>query len=127
MLRSTLCAFPLRELNGHAEVVQFLLSKGSPVDHRDGSLQTALHLAAANNRAHAVLTLLQHRAPLELRDVAGDTPLTLCAQKDAAEVIPMLISAGADPNGRGDQGRVTRRGSTAHVDDSRPARRGCTE
>ncbi|XP_049771350.1 ankyrin repeat and death domain-containing protein 1A-like [Schistocerca cancellata] len=81
--------------SGRAREAWALLLAGVPKDARDGSGNTALHLAADGGHASTVRYLLD--AGLDANSVNSDgrTPLHLAAQRVNSDVIWMLVRASA--------------------------------
>ena len=79
--------------------LEFLLSKYQCVDvSLNGSMQTALHIAASNSQYFAVKTLIDSGASVDCCDDVGETPLILAAESGNAEIVELLVSFGADIN-----------------------------
>lgn len=102
---------PLHEAsaNGHAGIVDMLLSHGA--DHRleTGGGFTALHFAAWHNHWQAVETLLRHGAAPNVRtDDTGDTPLHRATSPfHGSEAIEALLrDRRTRPNIRNKRGRT---------------------
>jgi ankyrin repeat protein len=92
---------------GHISIVNLLISKlPSPREIPKNSLaQTPLHLAAAHGHA-AVIEALVQASPgsIKLRDAQGRDSLIAAIVGGHAEVLPLLLAAGADPNGCDEEG-----------------------
>lgn len=82
-------------------VIRHLAAAGVPVDARDASGHTALHLALGDEGGDlgAVTALLDLGADIEARDPHGQTPLMLAARGRYRErfLIKLLLERGADP------------------------------
>lgn len=89
-----------------------LLRSGTDVNARAADGSTALMIAAqtcdTDTAADLLNVLLHHRADPDLGDIDGDSPLASAAYEDAAHWdinndrlvrVPLLLDAGADPNG----------------------------
>lgn len=81
--------------NGHAEVVEFLIRSGVPVDERDQRRRTALMHAIGKRQSGTVAILLAHGASMNVRDTAGWTPLYLALMTKSTDIAVSLIDAGA--------------------------------
>ncbi|KAM5354170.1 hypothetical protein ACJ41O_000820 [Fusarium nematophilum] len=98
-------ALHLAALNGHEQMVGFLLDKGEDVGRRHDfwHSMTPLHVAAQGNRCKTMELLLARGAMLEDRDERGWTPLhcaVLAPDKSAAS---FLLKHGADITVRTDK------------------------
>ncbi len=94
----------LAAFEGHAEVVDCLLSHGAAVDLEGVDAASPLLIAAQNGHLGTVQRLLASGASLDQRRADGATPLIMAAQHGSAEVTAALLAAGADVNlcdGRG--------------------------
>ena len=80
-------------------------------DMGDGSPRTegwtALHIAANRNDAQLVNLLVRYHAKVDARDKHGLTPLLWTAFNGGHDAAAALLSAGADINARGADGRST--------------------
>ena len=70
--------------NGHAAVVEYLLTHGASVDSRTVDGLTPLHSACRWNKARVASLLLQNGAKVNSRSHGGQTPLHLAAVNDCA-------------------------------------------
>ncbi|KAF5242673.1 hypothetical protein FANTH_8582 [Fusarium anthophilum] len=108
----------LAAIEGHANLVEFLLSKGANVEayhkfiHRKAVFRkprisdlTPLLAAAYYGRASVVATLLNYNADMEARDAEGETPLTIAASEKRYNVVELLVKRGADIQARNRRGR----------------------
>lgn len=90
---------PLLEavIGGHAEMVEFLLTRGASANFHSVKTESALHIAAWSGKLDVVKALLRHGAFADERNESGETPLLLAAfhSKDV-RVVQELIAAGAD-------------------------------
>lgn len=81
-----------------------LLDGGADVNALDRNGNTALKYASAEPRPEAMRLLIQHGAAVNLADNYGFTPLHCAAghgfYDEALEMVELLISHGADVNGR---------------------------
>jgi ankyrin repeat protein len=112
-------------VNGHAEVVTFLLSKGAKpsksslssavrvgkpevtralldqsadINARDAQGATALHAAARTGTADLVKALVAKKADLKAKDNDGLTPFGVAVCAWNREVMKVLVEAGSDVN-----------------------------
>uniref|UniRef100_A0A8V5G4P0 Uncharacterized protein n=1 Tax=Melopsittacus undulatus TaxID=13146 RepID=A0A8V5G4P0_MELUD len=89
--------------NGHATVMEYLISKGAKVDVKDKNGRTPLHRAAEKGHGDAVKALLQSGAYLYSLDMKGKTPLHLAAQNNHSHIVKIL--AGASIDGKDEKGQ----------------------
>ncbi|XP_034381298.1 kinase D-interacting substrate of 220 kDa B isoform X1 [Cyclopterus lumpus] len=83
---------------GHLEIVQELIRRGSNVNLDDVDCWTALISAAKEGQIEVVRELLENNANLEHRDMGGWTALMWGAYKGRTEVVQLLLEKGANPN-----------------------------
>ena len=82
---------------GHLKVVDFLLSKGVPIDSRASrKKQAALHLATSSERFEVMKFLIKMGVDIDAVDERGDTPLHYAARNNSSEAARLLIEHGAD-------------------------------
>jgi hypothetical protein len=81
--------------NGHAEMIQLLLSKGADVNARTASGYTPLHLAAKNGHGLCARILLDAGANVNAQSDNGETPLYLAAGNGHGEMVQLLVARGA--------------------------------
>jgi ankyrin repeat protein len=96
--------------NGRVDELDRLLDTHPDlIDARGGNFwgRTALHMAAWRNRAACVRLLLERGADVDIRDF-GDNAYALHFAADAAdfEVVGMLVEAGSDVVGEGDDHQI---------------------
>ena len=97
--------------HGHAEVVGFLVGRGFAVNARGATGFTPLHCAAngwfTNEASYVavVKVLLAHEANVNARTHQNQTPLHRAAGWGHPRILEALLSAGADPNARDDDGK----------------------
>ncbi|XP_065528614.1 CARD- and ANK-domain containing inflammasome adapter protein-like [Lathamus discolor] len=77
--------------NGHATVMEYLISKGAKVDVKDKNGRTPLHRAAEKGHGDAVKVLLQSGAYLYSLDMKSKTPLHLTAQNNHSHIVKILV------------------------------------
>ncbi len=87
---------------GHAQLVEFLLAQGAPVDARSTNAMknTALHAAAAGSKTELVQLLLTRGANVNATQEGGWTALHAAAQSGNRELVELLIASGADVKAR---------------------------
>lgn len=87
-------------VNGHIEIVKFLLEKGATVDIKSERNLTALAHAAECGQEEIVKLLLKKGAALEIPDALDRTPLTYAARKGNYDIVKMLVEKGAQVDKR---------------------------
>jgi len=109
-VKRTVAAIQSAAADGRADELRELLDKHPDlIDARglDFNKQTALHRAAWKNRVECVQLLLDRGADVRIRDY-GDNAYALHFAAEAADpaIVRMLVEAGADVNGEGDDHQV---------------------
>jgi ankyrin repeat protein len=91
--------------NGHLDLVEGLLGRGSDVRRRRASGAHALDAAAQDGHAAVVERLLAHDPQLlDLPGAGGRTALMAAAANNREEVVRALLARGADPHLRESEG-----------------------
>ncbi len=87
---------------GHADVAEFLLSRGAEVNSpsRNAMRVMPLHSAIANRRIEIVKLLLDHGADVNAAQADDFTPLHEAAQNGMLDVAQRLLERGARVNAR---------------------------
>jgi uncharacterized protein len=78
--------------------LQFLLSKGAPMDTRDRQGDTPLMAATRIGFAEGEQQLLDVGAQVDLANNRGETPLIVATQAHDIGSVRVLLAHGADPN-----------------------------
>lgn len=97
---------PLHEavFTAHAEVAEFLLSKGADVNAREKNGATPLILAAMGGKVEidgqggVVTLLLAHKADINAKSANGMTALHVAALVGHADIVKLLLAKGANVN-----------------------------
>ena len=77
--------FTQAAVNGHADAVRVLISRGAEVSKREPCLgNTALHMAAQEGNVDVAICLLDHRADVNARDIRGFTPIAAAGDRQAS-------------------------------------------
>lgn len=99
-------ALPVHEaLNrGQADEALRLVSKGTGVQDRDASGNTALHLAARKGYVAVAQALLDHGADLNAKNVLAWTPLMEASREGHRDVVELLLARHAEVNARSTRG-----------------------
>ena len=90
-------------------LVELLLSRGADVNERDNNQATPFLLASFYRKLQFAENLLQNGADVHAVNIHGQNALHLVSQNpchDYEEVGRLLLAAGADPNGRDNEGRT---------------------
>jgi len=86
-------------LNGHANVVQFLLSEGKATPNMlDKNDQTALHFACIGGYLDVCGKLIEHKAYVEVDTVSNLQPLHFAALSGHTSIARLLLQHNADIN-----------------------------
>ena len=83
------------------------------IDAKNGSGETALHIAARRQRGTAVASLIAQGAKVDLMDGEGRTPLHLCFLEagDSSDSVAALLGAGASVDAVDDRGSTPLHGA----------------
>lgn len=92
----------------HAEVVEYLLRAGAPVNSptRDEHKITPLHCAVEARDVEIVRLLLTHDADPNIRKNGGYTPAHIAAQNGDVDILRLLIFYGADTELKTEEGKT---------------------
>lgn len=94
-------ALMIAALKGHIDWAQRLLAKGAQVEK---SGWTPLHYAATGPQSSLVGLLLDRGASIDAKSPNRSTPLMMAAQYGNPASVDLLLSRGADPKLKNDQG-----------------------
>ncbi|GLE02364.1 hypothetical protein PINS_up011202 [Pythium insidiosum] len=84
-------------MDGHSDVVAWLMAEGRDVNARGNSDATALHVAAlSDNATEALHLLLASGADPNAVDAFGFTPLHRAIERGSLEAATLLLSGGAN-------------------------------
>lgn len=81
--------------DGADRILDDLIDRGLPVDHRDVSGATALHHAAVHGNLHAISALVAAGADVDARNDAGVTPHAFARSNGHPEAEALLVTLGA--------------------------------
>ncbi|MBW2703923.1 MAG: ankyrin repeat domain-containing protein [Deltaproteobacteria bacterium] len=90
--------------DGDLAALEARLEAGVPLDGRERSGQSALHVALADGHGKAALFLLSKGADAQARDKLGNTPLHLAGELGSWGVCEALLDAGAEVDAVGNDG-----------------------
>ena len=91
-------------IEGHLQVVRYLLQHGVDVNFRNTENNTALLFASRKGHCDVVQCLLDHDADLELRDKWHNSSLTWAAYCGHIDVVQLLLEHNADVNSQNGHG-----------------------
>src|SRR6266478_249224 len=94
----------LAAVEGHTDVVKYLLAGKADVNALDKDDETPLHLAAFKGHKDVVELLLTSRADVNAKADDGTTPLHLATQKDHKDMASLLLASNANVNAKADDG-----------------------
>jgi ankyrin repeat protein len=102
-------------VNGHEEIVAFLLSKGAQATSSNEGDRTVLMESSGNGDLSMVQLLLQYTGGegLEERDRWGHTALYYAAREGHEELVDFMLSKGALANSRDRKGRTVLMGASS--------------
>jgi ankyrin repeat protein len=86
----------LASMQGHTEVVEFLIVHGANIELGNDLGERPLAKAAKFGHYETLKTLLEHGATVNCKDKYGQTPLHEAARHSGKEVINLLLLYGAD-------------------------------
>lgn len=85
-------------MQGDADTVSLLLSRGADVRRRLRGGGTCLHVAVRHNHAACVKALLAHGADADTADADGETCLDLAERLALPDVVALLVRAAVSRN-----------------------------
>ncbi|XP_027504491.1 POTE ankyrin domain family member B2-like isoform X13 [Corapipo altera] len=83
-------------INGHADVVRFLVGKSCKLNPRDKYKRSPLMLAVQHQHRDCVAILLEHGANLYHRAATGNTALHFAVLMSSKSLVELLLEYGAD-------------------------------
>uniref|UniRef100_A0A3P8ZRT7 Ankyrin 2a, neuronal n=1 Tax=Esox lucius TaxID=8010 RepID=A0A3P8ZRT7_ESOLU len=89
-------ALHLAAKEGHEDLVEELLERGSVVDAATKKGNTALHIAALAGQKEVARLLLKRGADVNAQSQNGFTPLYMAAQENHLEVVRFLLETGGN-------------------------------
>jgi ankyrin repeat protein len=101
--RFGLSALGLAAVNGHADLVKYLLGQGAK-PHAAPGFHAPLTLAAANGHDAVVTLLVRRGAPVQHVDADGRTALIVAAKRGKAVTVELLLKSGANLDHKCKQG-----------------------
>lgn len=90
-----LTAIHLASYEGHAEIVEFLLSKNLSVNSTDCKGRSALTHCCRKGNIQTLEILISHGANVNITDELGDTPLIIASRRGKEDFKKLLLLAGA--------------------------------
>ncbi len=83
-------------MEGHEDIVRFLVSKGADVNGENSCGLIALHYACMRGQKPIVALFIKKKANINKIGL-GTTPLMLAVQRTQTEIVDTLLENGADP------------------------------
>ncbi|XP_032535154.1 uncharacterized protein LOC116782511 [Chiroxiphia lanceolata] len=83
-------------INGHADVVRFLVGKNCKLNPRDKYKRSPLMLAVQHQHRDCVAVLLEHGANRDHRAATGNTALHFAVLMSSKSLVELLLEHGAD-------------------------------
>jgi len=93
-------------MNGHSEVVEFLLANGANVNQASNYGETPLFTSSCRGHQEVVKLLLANGARVDQADNFGSTPLSMSSVRGRQVVVKLLLANGADVNQADNNGRT---------------------
>lgn len=84
-------------MEGHDDIVDYLIMKGAGVNIPNSRDETPLHAAASNGHKGVVRILIRGGAWLQAQDIFGDTPLHFAIREEQCGTLRCLLEEGANP------------------------------
>ena len=78
-------------INGHIQIVQYLVEKGSNIEAKDQYQQTSLHIASYWGRTDVVKYLVSKGANKNAKDADGKTPYDIVCNGIGTDKLPKDI------------------------------------
>ena len=94
-------ALEIATREGHADIVRYLVSAGTPVNAQNKDGFTSLMCACFKKQSEIVSFLLNHGADLNTQDREGSAALHLACYKQMTAGVELLLAHGADHSLRG--------------------------
>lgn len=90
--KTGVCMIHLAAANGHADAVEFIISKGGKVNSLGhwGYRKSALHIAAEKGHYRVAAVLIAEGANINIRDGNGRTPLELAKANGHDDVMKLF-------------------------------------
>ena len=99
-----LTALGIATMNGHVDIVQYLVGKGAPVNAQGSDGTTSLMHACWYRQSEIVHFLLNHGADPNMQDLKKSTALQFACYKQMTVGVELLLAHGADPSLQGIKG-----------------------
>uniref|UniRef100_A0A8C7I7C5 Uncharacterized protein n=1 Tax=Oncorhynchus kisutch TaxID=8019 RepID=A0A8C7I7C5_ONCKI len=97
-------ALHLAAKEGHEDLVEELLERGSAVDSATKKGNTALHIASLAGQKEVARLLLKRGADINAQSQNGFTPLYMAAQENHLEVVRYLLENGGNQSAATEDG-----------------------
>jgi len=84
-------------VEGHYDIVKFLIERGANINLGNCRSETPLHLAVVLGNLEIARLIVEEGAQVDTEDDCGDTPLHFAVREDKTDMVSYLLSVGANP------------------------------
>ena len=90
-------------IEGHIEIVKYLVSDGADLNQQDSSEETPLIIAIKEGKLDLIAYFLSQDADVNVKVYFNDTPLHKAVDKGDLEIVKLVVTNGADLNLKNNQ------------------------